>query len=335
VLPALPLGSALRRGALVTAANWPVIVIELVLESLLKFAVAVPVVGGAFMVAVLLGADVRTLLDEGLRSMAELILNLLASAPIAFASFVAAVALVSFGGSLIMFVVKSGSLSILVTGERAAPDADRTPVRLDWFRRSSVYRVEDLLAAIQHFRGRSIGLAVILGLAYAAVAAVYALLIRATFGLTQDPVWVSVWPLAVAVITSAGLVGVAAINLFFDLTRIVVVVDDCAIRPASVRLWRFLVADARHVLGIFGVMGAVAAVATAAALVATAGLALISWVPIAGLIVVPLQVVAWLVRGLMFQFMDLTTMVAYEAQYRRYSDLDAERTAPRLRVQRA
>jgi len=335
MLPALPLGSALRRGALVTAANWPVIVIELVLESLLKFAVAVPVVGGAFMVAVLLGADVRTLLDEGLRSMAELILNLLASAPMAFTSFVAAVALVGFGGSLIMFVVKSGTLSILVAGERVAPDADRTPVRLDWFRRSSVYRVEDLLEAIQHFRGRSITLAVLLGLGYAAVAAVYALLIRATFGLTDDPVWVSVWPLAVAVITSAGLVGVAAINLFFDLTRIVVVDEDCAIRAACVRLWRFLVADARHVLGIFGVMGAVAAVATAAALVATAGLALIAWVPIAGLIVVPLQVVAWLVRGLIFQFMDLTTMVAYEAQYRRFAGLDADRTTPRLRVQRA
>jgi len=335
MVPALPLGSALRRGALVTAANWPVIVIELVVESLLKFAVAVPVVGGAFMVAVLLGADVRTLVDEGIRSMAELILNLLTNAPLALASFVAAVALVGFGGSLIMFVVKSGTLAILVSGERVAPDADRTPVRLDWFRRSAVYRVEDLLEALQHFRGRSIALAVILGLGYAVIAVVYALLIRATFGLTDDPVWVSVWPFAVAVITSAGLVGVAVFNLFFDLTRIVVVVEDCAISTAGVHLWRFLMADARHVLGIFGVMGAVGAVATAAALVATAGLALIAWVPIAGLIVVPLQVVAWLVRGLIFQFMDLMTMVAYEAQYRRSSGVDAARSTPRLLVHRA
>lgn len=335
MVPALPLGSALRRGALVTAANWPVIVIELVVESLLKFAVAVPVVGGAFMVAVLLGADVRTLVDEGIRSMAELILNLLTSAPLAFASFVAAVALVGFGGSLIMFVVKSGTLAILVVGERVAPDADRTPVRLDWFRRSAAYRGEDLLEAIQHFRGRSTALAVVLGLGYGGIAVVYALLIRATFRLTDDPVWVSVWPFAVAIITSAGLVGVAVFNLFFDLTRIVVVVEDCAISTAGVHLWRFLMADARHVLGIFGVMGAVGAVATAAALVATAGLTLIAWVPIAGLIVVPLQVVAWLVRGLIFQFMDLMTMVAYEAQYRRFSGVDAGRSTPRLWVQRA
>ena len=49
------------------------------------------------MVAVLLDADVRTLLDGGIRTMAEQILNLLTNAPLAFASFVAAVALVGFG----------------------------------------------------------------------------------------------------------------------------------------------------------------------------------------------------------------------------------------------
>jgi hypothetical protein len=333
--PALPLGSALRRGALVTAANWPVIVIELVVETLLKAAVAVPIVGGAFMVAVLLDADVRTLLDGGIRTMAEQILNLLTNAPLAFASFVAAVALVGFGGSLIMFVIKAGTLAILVAGERLAPEGDGSPIRLDWLARSAAYRVDDLLTAISHFRGRAIALAVGLGVSYVAVAFGYALLMRAAFGLTADPVWVNVWPLAVAVITSGGLVAVAALNLFYDLTRIVVVVEDCSLVAAGRKLWRFLVADVRHVLGIFGVMGAVGAVATAVALVATAGLALISWVPIVGLVVFPLQVVAWLLRGLIFQFMDLMTMVAYEAQYRRFAGIDSRPSAPRLWVQRA
>jgi hypothetical protein len=334
MVPALPLGSALRRGALVTAANWQVVIIEMVLEALLKVAVAVPVVGGAFMVAVLLGADVRTLLDEGIRSMAELILSLLTNAPVALGSFVAAVALVGFGGSLIMFVVKAGTLAILVSAERIAPDVDRTPMRLDLLRRSSAYTVEGLLAAVRHFRTRAVVLAIWLGVAYVLVAVVYAAAIRSTFGLTDDPVWVSVWPIAVAVITSTGLVTVAAINLFYDLTRIVLVVEDCAVMTALVRLWRFLVADTRQVLGIFGLMGALGAAATAAALVATAGLALISWVPIVGLIVLPLQLVAWLVRGLIFQFMDLMTMVAYEAQYRRFAGLEAP-AAPRLWVQGA
>ena len=333
--PALPLGSALRRGALVTVANWPVVAIELVLETLLKAAVAVPILGGAFMVAVLLGADVRTLVDGGIRTMAEQILNLLTNAPTAFSSFVVAIAVVGFGGSIIMFVIKAGTLAILVDGERRAPDADRAPVRLEWFRRSAAFRIDLLLDAITRFRARSIALAIALGLAYVAIAFVYGTLMRATFGLTDDPVWVSIWPFAVAVITSAGLVTIATINLFYDLTRIIMVVEDCRIGVAVRRLWRFVVADVRQVLGIFGVMGAIATVATGAALVATAGLALISWVPIVGLIVLPLQVVAWLVRGLVFQFMDLMTMVAYEAQYRRFAGLDTQASSPRLWVQGA
>lgn len=332
---ALPLGSALRRGALVVAANWPVVVIELVLEALLKAAVAVPIVGGAFMVAVLLGADIRSLVDGGIRTMAEQVLNLLTNAPAAFASFVIAVAVVGFGGSIIMFVIKAGTLAILVEGERRAPDADRSPVRLDWLRLSAAFRVQDLLEAITRFRGRSIALAVGLGVAYVAVAFLYGTLMRASFGMTDDPVWVSVWPFAVAVITSAGLVMVAALNLIYDLTRIVMVAEDCTIAAAARKLWRFVIADVRQVLGIFGVMGGISAAATAAALVATAGLALISWVPIVGLVVLPLQVVAWLIRGLVFQFMDLMTMVAYESQYRRFADLDARPSSPRLWVQGA
>ena len=234
-----------------------------------------------------------------------------------------------------MFVIKAGTLAILVAGERLAPEGDGTPIRLDWLARSAAYRVEDLLTAISHFRGRAIALAVGLAVSYVGVAFGYALLMRAAFGLTADPVWVNVWPLAVAVITSTGLVTVAAINLFYDLTRIVLVVEDCSLVAAGRKLWRFLVADVRHVLGIFGVMGAVGAVATAVALVATAGLALISWVPIVGLVVFPLQIVAWLLRGLIFQFMDLMTMVAYEAQYRRFAGIDSRPSAPHLWVQRA
>ena len=45
---ALPLRAALRRGALVTLANWPIVVIDFIVESLYKLALGVPIVGGAF-----------------------------------------------------------------------------------------------------------------------------------------------------------------------------------------------------------------------------------------------------------------------------------------------
>ena len=51
-------------------------------------------------------------------------------------------------------------------------------------------------------------------------------------------------------------------------------------------------------------------------LLATAALGLIAFVPFVGLAALPLQVGAWLVRGLLFQFLGLTALVAYLRLYR-------------------
>jgi hypothetical protein len=49
---------------------------------------------------------------------------------------------------------------------------------------------------------------------------------------------------------------------------------------------------------------------------ATAGLGLISFVPLVGIAVLPLQAAAWLVRGIVFQFLGLTAFGGYLALYR-------------------
>src|SRR3990170_889829 len=87
---ALSLRAAITRGALVSLANWPVVLIDFVIESLYKATLAVPVVGGAFMVAVLLGADAGSLLADGMASAADRMLLPLGQSPIALAAFLAA-----------------------------------------------------------------------------------------------------------------------------------------------------------------------------------------------------------------------------------------------------
>ena len=73
--------------------------------------------------------------------------------------------------------------------------------------------------------------------------------------------------------------------------------------------------------------------ATAASIVATAGLSLISFVPLLGLAVFPLQAVAWLVRGLVFQFLGLTATGAYLSLYRTAgAEVAVARTTARLRT---
>jgi hypothetical protein len=130
--------------------------------------------------------------------------------------------------------------------------------------------------------------------------------------------WISAFPLAALAATSALVVVIAAVNLLYLLTQMIIVAGDCSVRDAARLLKRFLLHDARQVAGVFGVILLVTVFGTAASLVATAGLGLIAWVPFVGLAVLPLQAAAWLARGLVFQFIDFTALTAYLAQYRRF-----------------
>jgi hypothetical protein len=124
---ALTIRAALTRGAVITLANWPVVLVEFVVETAYKAALGVPILGGAFMVALLLGVDVRSFVGEELVSAADQILARLATAPAALAAFLAALALVGIGGAIAMYIVKAGTLAMLVKGESTAPELYRRP----------------------------------------------------------------------------------------------------------------------------------------------------------------------------------------------------------------
>src|SRR4029450_12304189 len=63
--PALPLGSALKRGAWMTLANWQAVFVEFAIESLYKLALGVAVIGGAFMVGGRPGVGARGVTSRG------------------------------------------------------------------------------------------------------------------------------------------------------------------------------------------------------------------------------------------------------------------------------
>lgn len=316
---ALTLRAAITRGALVSLANWPVIVIDLVVESLYKAAIAVPVFGGAFMVALLLGADVGSLLGDGILSAADRMLLPLGQSPFALMAFLGALLVTGVGGEVLMFVAKAGTFSVLVNGERMAGEMHRAPVRWAAVRAASAYSLAAVLSAARRFRARATALAVWLGAAYLVVIAGYLVLVVYGFQWAAPSAWAPAWPLLVLLATSAGVVSLTVANLLFDLLRVVMITDDCRLSVAWQRVRTFLLADARQVLGIFGAMAAVLVIATIASLTAAAALALIAWAPLVGLIVLPLQVAFWIVRGLVYQYAGLTTLSAYQAQYRRFS----------------
>ena len=104
-----------------------------------------------------------------------------------------------------------------------------------------------------------------------------------------------------------------------EAVRVVILTDDCGLGDARRRLARFVMADARQVIGIFSVLGCVTVVATMLLVLAAAGLAVIAWMPFASVVVVPLQLAAGIVRGLIFEYFALSAVSAYQTQYRRFS----------------
>jgi hypothetical protein len=333
MLPPLTLRAALSRGAVVTFANWQIVVVDFVVESAYKLALAVPVIGGAFMVAVLLGVDISALLGDGLPAAVEEMLLPLLNAPAALIGFVIAVSLVGVAGAVVMFTIKAGTLAVLVAGEAAAGEATHRPVSLDAIRRARVYSLDLVLKSVRRFDRRAAVLALGLGLAYVVLGGVYLTIVVDGFRWVAESAWAAAWPLLVFVATSGAAVAMAATNLCFDLARVIMLTDDCSVRTALQRVRAFLLADARQVLGVFGAMGLAVLLATALTFAATAGLALVAWAPIVGFLSVPLQIAFWIVRGLAFQYVSLTTLSAYQTQYRRFSAPDA---APvRLRIHEA
>ena len=331
----LPLRSALKHGALITAANWPVVVVELTIESLYKFALAVPVIGGAFMVAILLGDDLRFIFGQGVRAAADLIVGSLASAPSALQGFFIALGLVAIGGSIAMYVVKAGTLGVIVASDRIADDIHVGAIHLSTLRHAYTYDLATLLAQIQRFASRSTILALGLSASYIVIGGGYFWALALALDLAGRTSWAPAWPLLVLLATSTSVILVTAINLGFDLLRVIVVTDDCRLRIAFGRLRAFLLADSRQVLGIFGVIGLLVTLAMAVSIVTTAGLTFVAWVPFASLIVLPLQVAAWLVRGLVFQYVGMTALAAYQTQYRRFTAADSRPLTTPLWAQRA
>ena len=65
----LSLKDSLKRGVLITAANWHVVVVQFVADALFKTLLAVPIVGGVFLAVLLIGGDPGDLLARPLHTL--------------------------------------------------------------------------------------------------------------------------------------------------------------------------------------------------------------------------------------------------------------------------
>ena len=309
----MSLKDCFKRGALVTAANWHVVVIQFVADALFKTLLAVPIVGGVFLAVLLVGGDPSELLSLPVSEIVPTMASVLLAQPLALAAFLLSFLVVLGGGSLLMFLVKGGTVSVLVAGERAAGAIEHPPLRLPAFRRATQFSLERFIAGSSRLFHRYTRLGLCLGLVYLASTVASLVIV-----FPQDPN--EDWRL-LAVAISLALIGwITIVNFIYLLLQIVIATDDCSLRQATARVARFLTTEFRSVALIFTATLVLVILTTAASILATTALGLIAFVPLVGLAALPLQLIAWIMRAAVFQFIGLTALVAYVRVYRQATE---------------
>jgi hypothetical protein len=307
----------LKRGALVTAANWPIVLVQFVAESLFKLLLGVPIVGGIFLVALVVGHDVADLLRGDAREIVTTILGALTDQPAALVGFLVAMLIVLIGGSAMMFIVKAGAVVTLADAEIAANAIERPPLRWAAFQQAYRFSPERYVAACEHFWRRYLRLGWLLLAVYVLSAGLYLAAVLIGYrlvGSRETLLWW--WTLIAASASTVLIIWITFVNLVYLLIQMVMATDDVGVKEASRRLLVFARHRVRQIAGVFLIVLALVLVATGASLVATGLLGLISFVPLVGLAVFPLQVAAWFVRGMLFQYLGLTALGSYLTLYR-------------------
>jgi hypothetical protein len=311
---------ALKRGGLIAAVNWQIIFVQASADALFKLLLAVPFIAGVVLVALIVGAEPRALLGLDIRDLLATILALLLARPLVLAAFAAAMAVAIFGGSIFIFLVKGGSVALLVRGDRVAGAVEEPPLQTALLATAAVFSIEHFIDASRALFPRYVRLGGVLMLVYGVSGLLF---LMTAFGGPAGERW-----LVTALVTVLFVAWITAVNLVYLLAQIVIASEDCGVGAALRQVAGFVRRLARTVAGVCLVVLGLVVLATAASLVATTALGLIGFVPFVGLAVLPLQLLAWLLRSLVLQYISLASIGAYSALYRGHARESAEPASP-------
>ena len=289
------------------AANWQVVLVQFVADTLFKTLVAVPVVGGLVLVALVVGGNPLELLrfDDLTQTISSMVGVLLAQ-PVALAAFAAALGIIVIGGSIMMFAVKAGTVTVLLAGDRSAGAIELPPLRLSALREANQTTLERFTTGVRTLFFRYLRLGILLTVVYAIIGAAYVLFV---FGPSLPQALDN--PLMVTLASLSVLVGITLVNFLYLLMQIVMAAENCGVLDAIPHVARLVRRRALELGQVLAAILALMLMATGVSILATTQLGLISFVPFIGLAALPLQVFAWLVRGVVFQFVGLTGVATY------------------------
>jgi hypothetical protein len=320
----LDLKHVLKRGALLTAANWQTVVIQFIAQTTFQVLLAVPIIGAAILVAILMGADLADLLQGSLRDIFTTIASTLLSEPVALVSFMTAFSLVLFGGSVLMFAVKGGTVAILMTANQEAGPIERQPLSVDMLRGAGRFTLDRFTNGCARLFRPYVSLGVALMLLYFVSAGAYLAFVIYGYRAVEGRVLILGWTFIAALAAGLLVAWITVVNCVYLLLQITMAVDGVGLAQACGAAARFVRAEFRELVGVFLVVAALVVAATLASALAWSGVGLIAFVPLVGLAVFPLQLAALLLRGLVFEYLGLTALGAYLTLYQGHAARRAE-----------
>lgn len=314
----------LKRGALLTAANWPTVAIQFIAETTFQVLLAVPLIGAAILVAVLLGADLADLLQGSLRDIFTTIASTLLSEPVALVAFIAAFSLVLLGGSVLMFLVKGGTVDVLIAAHAAAGPIERQPLSLDTLRSASQFTLERFTAGCGRLFRPYLALGLLLIAMYVLSVGGYLAFVAYGYRAAEGRVLIIGWTFIAAMAALMLVAWFTVVNLLYLLVQVAMAVEGVGVLAGGRAAARFIRSEFRELAGVFLVVVALVAAATLVSALAWSGVGLIAFVPLVGLAVFPLQIAALLLRGLVFEYLAITALAAYLTLYLGYASRRAE-----------
>jgi hypothetical protein len=291
------------------------VIVQFMADTLFKTLVVVPVVGGLVLVALVAGDEDGGLVAgasfgafgfDDLAQMISAMVGVLLAHPIALAAFLTALGVILAGGSVLMFAVKAGSVTVLLAGDRTAGAIEEPPLRMSALRQANQASFERFIGGVRHLFPRYLRLGIALTVVYGLIAGAY------LFFLFGPPIADALnGPVTTTLASLTVIVVITLVNFLYLLLQVVIAAEDCSVVEAVPHVARLIRRRSKALAQVLAAILSLMLMATGASILATTALSLIAFVPFVGLATLLLQVIAWLVRGVVFQFIGLTGVATY------------------------
>jgi hypothetical protein len=202
--------------------------------------------------------------------------------------------------------VKAGSVTVLLAGDRIAGLIEEPPLRFAAVKQANQATLERFTDGVKRLFPRYLRLGIALMIVYGLIAAVYLVFL---FGPPISPMLDG--PVTTTLASLAVIIVITLVNFVYLLLQIMIAAEDCSVSEAVPHVARLIRKRTKALAQVLAAILSLMLMATAASILATTALGLIAFVPFVGLAALPLQVFAWLVRGVVFQFVGLTGVATY------------------------